>query len=144
MRNQDVARGLWGWTIIKSQKVFHFGHVLSKLVPRKNITNRPQRPWGCDFRVFRKNIDFNATWITFRTFLKPFEKTKLLKFESFLNWPLPLVSLTYRSSQKQVKTLAFLVKLSKWLGWGGTEAPLAPLQLHLSQEENQKSSNIFR
>ena len=34
----------------------------------------------CDFS--EKNSHFNAIWITFRTFLEPFEKTKLLKSEA--------------------------------------------------------------
>ena len=39
----------------------------------------------CDF--LEKNNHFNAIWIKFRTFLEPFERTELLKFERQLkNW----------------------------------------------------------
>ena len=37
-----------------------------------------------DFLFFEKNSYFNAIWITFRSFLKPFERTKFLRFESQL------------------------------------------------------------
>ena len=39
---------------------------------------KPQ-PLGNFLKLFGKNNRFNAIWITFRTFLKPFKRTKLLK-----------------------------------------------------------------
>ena len=37
------------------------------------------------FLFFEKNSYFNAIWVTFYTFLEPFEKTNFLAFESQLN-----------------------------------------------------------
>ena len=83
--------------------MFRLSGVLNQLAILKLITNRglgpePQPLDGfCDFS--EKNSQFNAICITFRTFLEPIERTKLLKFESHLkklnsSAPLPL---TYRS-----------------------------------------------
>ena len=44
------------------------------------------------FVIFRQKIVFKAIWITFCTFLEPYEITKLLRFESHLkelNCPAP-------------------------------------------------------
>ena len=75
---------------------------MSKLVQLKRVTDGPgggttrrRRLWESGgkapsrWAIFSKFLEindyFNAIWITFRTFSEPFEKTKILRFESQLN-----------------------------------------------------------
>ena len=64
-----------------------------------------------DFLIFpEKNNYFNAIWITFRTFLKLFERIKLLRLKSQWKIKFPWIFspyVTYRLIQKHVWMLAF-------------------------------------
>ena len=58
-------------------KIFKLGDVASQT----NQLKRPQ-PLRIYCNFFGKNGYFNAIWITFRTCLEPFEKTKVSRFGS--------------------------------------------------------------
>ena len=73
-------------------------------------------PWKI-FSFFEKNSHFNAIWITCRTFLKLFERKKLLSFGSQskkLNYPVhSALALLTGQVQSTFKRLNFKVKVSK-------------------------------
>ena len=61
------------------------------------------------FTIFWKNNHFTVIWITFRTFLRPLERTKLLRlgiYLKFLNRPAFSALFISRSNSNHVKTLA--------------------------------------
>ena len=69
-------------------KLSKLGDVVSKVVKPKHITYEGLRAgrWAI---FLKKKSYFNTIWITFRTCLEPFGRTKFLKFESQLkksNW----------------------------------------------------------
>ena len=73
--------------------------------------------------IFQKKGHINVVWITFYMFLKPFEKTKFLKFGSHLkglNCPTPHPYI-------QIKFKTGLNACIWGLNFLGYEAPLAPL-----------------
>ena len=56
---------------------------------RRDLVPKPQPPEAMGdflkiFVIFGKNSFFDAIWITFCTFLKPFKRTRFLKFENQL------------------------------------------------------------
>ena len=77
----------------------------------------PKAPsrWAIFCKFLEKNGYFNAIWITFRTFLEPFERTKLLRFEIQLNKSLSLLQVKFKT---RFKILHFGIKCSD-LAWSG-------------------------
>ena len=71
------------------------------------VWGRSTQPLGNFLYVFGKNGYFNAIWITFRKFSKPFKRTKFLKFESQLNKFLPLSSGQVQNTLKILHHLAW-------------------------------------
>ena len=66
------------------------------------------------FSFFEKNSHFNAIWITYRTFLKLFERKKLLSFGSQLKkLNYPVHSALTGQVQSTFKRLHFKFKVSK-------------------------------
>ena len=90
--------------------------MVSKLVQLKRISDKAwakapshQTLWGCGgeapaagrfFKIFRKNSYFNSIWITFRTFLEPFENTKFLRLKSQLKKFFPLLQVKSKTRLK--------------------------------------------
>ena len=62
--------------------------MLYKLVQLNHITQRGRRRIRFRLAIFiifrEKNNHFTTNWNTFHAFLEPFERTKLLKFKSYL------------------------------------------------------------
>ena len=82
VQNFKIFSGFEPKLNIFSSKNCNLSGVLNELMQLKR--HKRGLPPGdfCDF--FEKKKIFYAIWITFYTFLKPFEKTKLLKFGSHL------------------------------------------------------------
>ena len=55
---------------------------------------------GRFFVIFWKKSSCNAVWITFRTFLEPFEGTKFLRFESHMKKFLTLLQVKSKNTFK--------------------------------------------
>ena len=84
---------------------------------RRESGGEAPSPWKFFFSFFEKNSHFNAIWITCRTFLKLFERNKLLSFGSQLkklNYPVhSALALLTGQVQSTFKRLHFKVKVSK-------------------------------
>ena len=71
--------------------------------------------WAIFCIFWKKNDYFNAIWITFCTFLEPFERTKFLRFESQLNMSLPLLQV---KSKTRLKCSILRLNFVTWLKSG--------------------------
>ena len=71
-----------------------------KLVTKRygDVGGSPSR-WAI-FKIFGKNSYFNSIWITFRTFLEPFENTKFLRLKSQLKKFFPLLQVKSKTRLK--------------------------------------------
>ena len=94
-------------------------------------------PWKIFFLFFEKNSHFNAIWITCRTFLKLFERKKLLSFGSQLkklNYPVRSALYLQVKSKAHLNACILGLKFPSDLadGGGGGENPLfVPLSLNV-------------
>ena len=83
---KHVTDGAWDWSPHPPEAMGVWGEAPSR--------------WAIFYNFGEKTLYFKAIWITFCTFLEPFERTKFLRFESQLNKSPPLLQVKSKTRLK--------------------------------------------
>ena len=98
---KHVTDGAWGWS-----------HQPPEVM---EVWGRSNQLLAIFCKFLEQNGYFNAIWITFRTFSERFERTKFLRFESWVNKSLALLQIT---SKTRLKFCLLGLNFVTWPGQG--------------------------